>query len=717
MALDVCSLLVLFWDLTIIPFVIAWDVPLKGFLYLAAWATLGFWTMDLCMSFLTGYQQSGEVVMDSKAIARRYLRTWFIPDISLVVMDFVGLLLTATMTDRSYSGTVKVVRFVRMGRLIRIVTIFRVLKLSQVFDELFEQINSDVIRLVSKTAALFFMVMWATHMVSCAWFACGRLAPTDTGARWVDAAMFEDTDWAYQYFTSIHWTVAQLTLGAIEVTCQNTSERIFNVVCLFVGLLFGSVLVSSLAAALVELQEYSRERNQKLRTLRRYLDEHNVCHSMALRVKDQVAERLGKRCKLTNEDVSALGLISSSLLAELRFEVFGASLITHPLFRLWTSLNKDSILLLCCTGVEYKILRSSDDLFLAGERAEHSYCVVAGQISYTQDPFTSPVHEVTVTDVNKHNWLTEAALWSYWIYVGTATAVSSSEVLAVQAVEIGKAMQSNVNLERITREYSKQFHKRTVSASPPSAPWPSDIEVPFTDYGDLVAAMDLGIRTTIGTNALEQCEHKRAYGPFVSVRYKLREEVSRGKSTVVINGKGDLERIVSVAAIRIESNGYIFAQIGKVEDSGVVPACQLPGGKYGTGELTTDVLQRLFGGKLASIASNVKLVRTERLVEWRNSKEYGVRTKYFRTVCCMHLTSPIVAPSCTVESTLQTPPAPLITEVLSREVFVLSDDGKSAFFAWLTPSEFEQLSDSNAVVEEWLSYLRAPEPKNVKLSF
>merc|ERR1719203_1334715 len=113
--------------------------------------------------------------------------------------------------------------------------------------------------------------LWMNHILACVWFAIGRYAPSDTGARWVEQAFGDDiylhAGRTFQYSSAIHWSIAQTTLGAMEVVSVNTVERTFNVACLLVGLFFGSSLISSLSAGMIEFRLSMQIRSHTMSSL------------------------------------------------------------------------------------------------------------------------------------------------------------------------------------------------------------------------------------------------------------------------------------------------------------------------------------------------------------------------------------------------------------------------------------------------------------------
>jgi hypothetical protein len=337
--------------------------------------------------------------------------------------------------------------------------------------------------------------------------------------------------------------------------------------------------------------------------------------------------------------------------------------------------------------------------------------------------------------------------------VGKSDALSQCQILILTAQGVEEAIRkskSNI-LRMVTAEYCEQFYKRTVSAKPPESTWPSDVQVPYTDYGDIVVSMSHDTQLVIGlqgirklmqknwATSLWQAEHgkeeRQGSGAEKKVNLsgaeKLRAEVNSGKSTVMVTGAGEVERVVSVVALTIQrEDGCVLVQLGKKEMGAVKPTCQMPGGKQERAELTGDAMKRLFK-RLEPVTGQVQVVRTERQVEFKKSKEYGVQTKYLRTVCTMKLRGnlPSGLHECVSAADYKnksdgTDASPHIRHslgpglrlsplhgLLDKPVYAVNEAGNAriAFYAWLTPGEFEALNKSTtgeSFVASWLKALR-----------
>jgi len=731
---SLCSTVVLMYDVFIVPFMLAWELPLGGVTLVLSACVACFWTLDVLMTFLSGYHSGGAVVMDPSRIARHYVSTWFLPDVVVVASDWLSILLLtyASQVEGSSTDSLSILRFTKLSRLLKAIAVFRMVKFAVVLENYMEKRLSESYRIVIKIAGAFCGTLWLGHILTCLFFVIGRSAPSNTGARWIDdvstigdrSIAFLDGDITYQYITSYHWTVAQITMGSMGINANNTSERLFSIFMLMLGLLFGATMVSSLSASMVDYQMLAKDKKEKLRALRRYLRENCVDHRVAVLVQQQAAARLWKRARLAAKDVHALGVISVSLRAELHFELCRRHVVSHALFRFWADTDASMARNFCFECASFAFPMPGDDVFLPGTVTDASYLVVSGKLNYTQVPGSSPATDPRTAFVGAGQWLCEAALWSHWIHVGTLQAETECQLFVVCAKELDSVLRRNRVLRDVTTEYCRRFHERITSAKPPHAPWPDDIGVPFTEYCDIVARMDEARQATIGLAALEQMATSWGWHRGFE---QLRAEVREGRSTMTINGRGDFERIVALVVVRIErGDGSIWAQIGEQEHSDVACkcACQLPSTKQQHGEPLGDtamgILEDLGFGE-----RDVEILGTERDDEWQESRKLGVRTKYLRTVCRARLRSDVGAPSTETQrlpearrttraSTTSTwGRTPAVAAAPQRDAFVRRRAGRARFYAWLTPAELRQLQGpaGEAVLAAWLVHGSASPPE------
>jgi len=531
----------------------------------------------------------------------------------------------------------------------------------------------------------------------------------------------------YQYFVSLHWAAGQITLGAIDIMPTNSCERAFFVVSMFCGFFFGSTLVSMLSAAMMDYRMMQKDKTMKLRQLRRYLQENEVNSGIAVRVQKQVEQRLSLTECLSEEDVAVLHLLSTTLRSQLRFEIVSPNLTRHPLFRLWTTMDAMLMQRVCAQAVQFLNLRPKDDLFTAGTVSPCAYVLVNGKMVYSQYPDSSPVPKATSEEADVGQWFCEAALWVEWTHVGKAEAGTSCKLLCIDGASLFVHLQQDFIVRGVAVEYGRQFCKRVASAGPPHAVWPTDLQVPFTDFCELVVSMDKHVQQTIGRVALGQMHAQRAKGDIE----KLREEVEASEAIVVISGTGALTRVVSLVVLRAtDGNGSVFMQVGKWNGVEFHRAFLLPGIKQEANEHVGETLERMFATKLSCLREGVELCGFQRETEEKESKEHGVQTKYIRSICNAQVLTRVDATICHAQmrasvvmhstetvgrsrTLLDANQKQIVAQLQATTVYAVpADDGTGVLYAWVPEGLIEPLGSASGerALGQFLAAVEWPYP-------
>mmetsp|Transcript_90573 Transcript_90573/g.282017 ORF Transcript_90573/g.282017 Transcript_90573/m.282017 type:complete len:506 (+) Transcript_90573:2-1519(+) len=498
---------------------------------------------------------------------------------------------------------------------------------------------------------------------------------------------------------------------------------------------------------MVDFQMTRKSINDELRKLRRYLRETHVPHTLAVCVIQQARQRCGQQENIQEKEVRSLLKISTSLLTELRCEIFTPHLECHPVFRLLISCDLSFSRLLCMEAVESVLLLDKDDLFCAGTTTDKAFFLSRGAMEYAQEPDTSPVRFAVTFPVENGTWLAEASLWSHWTHVGTAKSKKACQAVAVSAAGLAASLQRASDLREVVSEYCQQFHRRLVAAQPPRSSWPDYLCVPQTEYTDMVLSMRGEVQVAIGLCSLE-CQtgtHARSPASGVSSMRRastkrharseldgLKREVKAGTSLVVLAADGQLARVVSVVALRLESEcNKILVELGKIHDrSGAIKvSCALPACKKGQHETHEETLQRLLNS-LNLLDRSEQVREVERTVECWKSKEFSVQTKYLRTLNMLYLhEEDLKLPTIKATSQImhhlsslsvmepvkhQTGNGWATSKVELKELAAYTAFGvdKTVLYAWLSPAAFEFLSTTAAgekELQEWLQALQSAE--------
>mmetsp|Transcript_39794 Transcript_39794/g.91772 ORF Transcript_39794/g.91772 Transcript_39794/m.91772 type:complete len:526 (-) Transcript_39794:10-1587(-) len=466
---------------------------------------------------------------------------------------------------------------------------------------------------------------------------------------------------------------------------------------------------------------------------------------------------------LSESQVEALKELSAPMKSSLKLCIFGPHIARYPLFRVWECLDNTSTQLLCDQALRFAFLAPGDILFDHGYMAKKAYMVVEGELAYNISADTMPgsVDVTTVPDpgtADKGAWLCEAALWCTWYTVGAAEANTTVQLLEVDADLMGRIARKKARVRGITADYAKCYHKGVLVSKPPMADWPTDLSVPFTEYEDIVPKMDRDSRALLGRVALSELSRNWMRAS-QQVFNQLSSDVMKGKCTLVMTITGECVRLVTLAALCLKRpDGRMFVQIGEYADGACVPGCKLPGAKVGEGEQPRDIVDRVLNADLCTISEGISVKNVIREVQKKESKEYGIFTKYLRIIFQATLDEAFTLPAhsvvpykrddekmekaltsggsvsslqgasegccnlCWLPKTFKRAEGGnfsqssvmayqnLLEQLSLLPVHMLEREGKMRFFAWLHPEEFRDVSErgygENALAA-WLTGLCA----------
>jgi len=733
---DVAASLALANDVLVTPFVLAWEIEVTTLVSILAMISAVYWTLFMVVKFFTGFYESGELRMTHKDVAKRYLRTTFIFDLSLTVMDWVMILLRRNSADRN-------LRLLRLVRMVKIMRISRIWELVETLVESYAAVGGR-----SKLVVYLIQVTIVTavfcHVMCCAWFWLGRDGESDTGARWLELWLqaqmgslmgsvtgetFVATD-LYQYCVCFHWTLAQLTLGSSDVYPVNSSERIVNVLLLLTGVIFNATIVSLISSQALEYIANRREQTLKLTMLKRFLEQHKVHTELAVQVQRQVTERINASATvLFEEDVRALEMLSSDLQDQVMLEVKMPPLLGHGLFRVWLDADEKCVKALC-KRLKFEAFKAQDCVFRPGTEAHGMARVAEGRLFYVQDRETSKEAEDVMSDVEKGTSISEAALWAKWKHVGKLECVKQCSLLIITAEGLFETLPKFPLIHHITKQYGRAFHLRITLARPPYSGWPNDLEVPHTDPSDLLG-QEIGHHMLLRERQKPKAESMIAAMP--EEEYKqLLLEVEQETCAVQASDDGTLERIVAVVCVQVvRDDARILCQLGKFDkQKGALSiSCALPGMKRPRGVLPSQTCEQLIRKDLAFISRGLTFLGADTVVEVKESASLGMLTKYLRTIQHASLDANFEWPHDIIEVLVQDAfqkPVRSISRVsarqrsgrnsqadavmgdLSEEPIVLRDhESKVVLYSWLSPSTFQFLQSDHGkpLLERWVGAL------------
>lgn len=661
--LDVLSFLALCSDMTVIPYILAWDTE-ASFYSVVLMTTVFWWTLNIFFNFFTGFYSQGELEMRPKAVALHYLRGHFLVDSIIALCDWAGFVATLVLDGSTYfRALTKFPRFLKLLRLLRMSSFLRMTQLSSRLQNHIQGLTfgygsafSETADFILSTVTLMAAIIWANHLMGCAFYAIGTHASSDTGTRWLDAKVDPQTTMTYweaparlQYLACLQWSFSQMSPGSPLLKPVNSSEVLFNLGCLTCGVVvFGSV-VSTITATMMQWRRTRSERRKVLDELNNFMAQRRISPNVAIQAREQVQVKMMKHKRIFLQDVSALSLLSHKVHVQVHEETCRIHLLGHPLFRTVWRMHDRTLKKICIKSVSFQVLLPHDELFQENHPGEAAYHVVSGLLNYAdQDAIgrMSTVNNRTQKNllIGDQRWLCWSCLWCHWIHCGSCKALESAEVLRLDAECLVQAVRFHGPTRAFLHEYATAYLKQVLNAV-----IFDDVEVPFTEHREIVWSMDHQHKKAISKLALDTLLSNQWRFRLHSKAWAiLQSEIVLGSSILLETCEGEVEiveRVVAVTALRVSRNdGHILVCLLKfTKDEGLVPFPQFLGTKQQVIDDRLEdpqaaaerLLEQTLGQLRCASPFRLSCPRRDDIVE--RSTRFRLRTHYLRSVFELHV--------------------------------------------------------------------------------
>jgi len=468
LAWDILGIPILSWDLITIPLGVFTLGSLGDDIFSGmGWVTLIYWTIDLPFTFLTGYFDSeGTLIMDVKAIAKHYMHGFFGLDICIILADWLSVIME--LVGGGGGGLLSNVAVLRVFRITRFARLMRLRKLKAKIQTIEDGINSEWVLVIMNLCGKVFSIILINHYVCCLWYLIGTTESLEVPERrWVssfplflndrEGPKLIDGLWHYQYFTSLHWAIAQFTPGPHPVQPQNSAERVFAIFVLLFGLVVFSSFIAGVTQARMQLNKMMSKLDRDMWMLRKFCRQYGVSRELSIRMKRYIDLVIVPNYhKLNVPDVVLIPKLSAHLRSKLNSELLSQIVCIHP-FLGHVRGNYDAVMDAVCNGVvESMSLARGDVAFGSGQVARGMFIVTDGLLDYI--PVADSESGMQV--VKKGRWVAEATLWTKWVHQGQLQAGLESKAHVVDSAKLRVEVLKNGLVMPFVRKYGVEFIRR-----------------------------------------------------------------------------------------------------------------------------------------------------------------------------------------------------------------------------------------------------------------
>lgn len=241
---------------------------------------------DILVTFFVAYENKlGLLETSHRKIAKKYLKGWFLFDL-VACFPFHAIDFSE---GKNYNGLLRLLRLPRLYRLVRVLRIVKMLQGiagSDIMESVMRGINlhGGVLRLLRFS----FMVVIIVHVAGCFWYFLAWLYDFEPNT-WVVRAQRQEDSAGTLYLVSIYWVFTVITtVGFGDIVAANSTERIYAIIVMGVGIAFYSYTISNISSVLASMNQRDLEYKTTLSAIKDFSAETNLPKNLRDSVISQV---------------------------------------------------------------------------------------------------------------------------------------------------------------------------------------------------------------------------------------------------------------------------------------------------------------------------------------------------------------------------------------------------------------------------------------------
>lgn len=422
------GVVMILWDLVVIPLTVFELGGFEGVVDAMGYMTFSYWFLDLAGSFLVGSDMEGTLEMRPGPIAVGYLRTWFFPDLLIIILDVVLFIVTSMASESDGAEAAETFRIARGLRLMRFIRLLRLHKAATIVDVIQMRMRSEYLTLLVKMLRQSMLIIVVNHYIACAWFSVSDLINQDD--TWVTVFGVKNAGLQEQYLTSFHWSLTQFAPATNNIAPQNWIERAFASCIVIYAFVAFSSFVSAVTNAANELRAFTMRSSQQEVQIRRFLGDQKVSSDLWCRIRKFCQEANSRARMVTEQDIAVFNEIPESLRIVVHEELYRDFFREAHIFSGFQDLTEGSQIVkrVCHFCFEELAVHAKLDVFVDGTEADKVFVSRSGSSTYWSVLLDNNHKPLT----GEGHWLCELALWARWSHRGQLVADSTVRFLTLK---------------------------------------------------------------------------------------------------------------------------------------------------------------------------------------------------------------------------------------------------------------------------------------------
>ncbi|XP_059350923.1 potassium/sodium hyperpolarization-activated cyclic nucleotide-gated channel 3-like [Daphnia carinata] len=313
---DLCMLFLLVANLIILPVAISFfndDLSTRWIAFNCLSDTI--FMIDIVVNFRTGIMQqdnSEQVILDPKLIARHYLRTWFFLDlISSIPLDYIFLIFNQDFSESfQILQAGRALRILRLAKLLSLVRLLRLSRLVRYVNQWEEVYFLNMASVFMRIFNLICMMLLIGHWSGCLQFLVPMLQGFPPNS-WVAINELQESFWLEQYSWALFKAMSHmLCIGYGRFPPQSLTDMWLTMLSMISGATCYALFLGHATNLIQSLDSSRRQYREKLKQVEEYMAYRRLPRDMRQRITEYFEHRY--QGKFFDED-AILGELSEKL--------------------------------------------------------------------------------------------------------------------------------------------------------------------------------------------------------------------------------------------------------------------------------------------------------------------------------------------------------------------------------------------------------------------
>ncbi|XP_071548497.1 potassium/sodium hyperpolarization-activated cyclic nucleotide-gated channel 3 isoform X21 [Panulirus ornatus] len=294
---DLCMLFLLVANLIILPVAISFfndDLSTRWIAFNCLSDTI--FLIDIVVNFRTGIMQqdnSEQVILDPKLIARHYLKTWFLLDlISSVPLDYIFLIFNKDFNESfQILQAGRALRILRLAKLLSLVRLLRLSRLVRYVSQWEEVYFLNMASVFMRIFNLISMMLLIGHWSGCLQFLVPMLQGFPSNS-WVAINELQDSFWLEQYSWALFKAMSHmLCIGYGRFPPQSLTDMWLTMLSMICGATCYALFLGHATNLIQSLDSSRRQYREKLKQVEEYMAYRKLPRELRTRITEYFEHR------------------------------------------------------------------------------------------------------------------------------------------------------------------------------------------------------------------------------------------------------------------------------------------------------------------------------------------------------------------------------------------------------------------------------------------